>query len=422
MTAAMNSKMTFGIYFAVILIFLSFLFRQIIEIVPEPFMDEIFHVRQTHEYFKGNWNKWDPMITTPPGLYIVSVLLLKAFKCEFDVKFLRLLNVFVGVGIFLLVKAISGYRRATFSNERALLVVLLPNLFIFFGLYYTDAGSVLLCLAAYYAVITKRTRLFLLAAIASLLFRQTNIIWVALFSVADQICKEVDGSITKLWKKRSLYKLDSVLSIFLIGIFAIGVVLNGGSIALGDKHSHTASLHLAQFFYCNTTIALFFWPLLFIRRPETSRALPFLLVCILAFIAVRFGTIAHPYLLADNRHWTNFIWRRALKHKIFRYLLVPVHALAILSISDCLIHRGIVWLLGYFVTCAIVLIPSPLIEPRYYILPMIFFVLNCQISSKKRIALQIGVLITINSFIVGWFLNRPFVWPHFPDTLQRRIW
>ena len=35
-----------------------------------PYMDEIFHVRQTQQYCNGNWLSWDPMITTLPGLYL----------------------------------------------------------------------------------------------------------------------------------------------------------------------------------------------------------------------------------------------------------------------------------------------------------------------------------------------------------------
>ena len=38
----------------------------------EPYMDEIFHVRQAHRYCDGDLWTWDPKITTPPGLYLVG--------------------------------------------------------------------------------------------------------------------------------------------------------------------------------------------------------------------------------------------------------------------------------------------------------------------------------------------------------------
>jgi alpha-1,2-glucosyltransferase len=37
-------------------------------VVPEPYMDEIFHVPQAQQYCHGDFLTWDPMITTPPGL------------------------------------------------------------------------------------------------------------------------------------------------------------------------------------------------------------------------------------------------------------------------------------------------------------------------------------------------------------------
>lgn len=36
--------------------------------VPEPYLDEIFHIPQAQKYCDGNWSAWDDKITTPPGL------------------------------------------------------------------------------------------------------------------------------------------------------------------------------------------------------------------------------------------------------------------------------------------------------------------------------------------------------------------
>ncbi|KAL2895851.1 Dol-P-Glc:Glc(2)Man(9)GlcNAc(2)-PP-Dol alpha-1 2-glucosyltransferase [Bienertia sinuspersici] len=42
-------------------------------IVPDSYMDEIFHIPQAQQYCKANFKSWDPMITTPPGLYCLSL-------------------------------------------------------------------------------------------------------------------------------------------------------------------------------------------------------------------------------------------------------------------------------------------------------------------------------------------------------------
>ncbi|KAK9399500.1 dol-P-Glc:Glc2Man9GlcNAc2-PP-Dol alpha-C2-glucosyltransferase-like [Crotalus adamanteus] len=41
------------------------------------YMDEAFHVPQAQAYCAGRFQQWDPMITTLPGLYLLSVGILK---------------------------------------------------------------------------------------------------------------------------------------------------------------------------------------------------------------------------------------------------------------------------------------------------------------------------------------------------------
>lgn len=40
--------------------------------VPEPYLDEVFHIPQAQKYCQGRWLEWDDKITTPPGLYAYS--------------------------------------------------------------------------------------------------------------------------------------------------------------------------------------------------------------------------------------------------------------------------------------------------------------------------------------------------------------
>ncbi|XP_041110811.1 dol-P-Glc:Glc(2)Man(9)GlcNAc(2)-PP-Dol alpha-1,2-glucosyltransferase-like isoform X2 [Polyodon spathula] len=53
------------------------LFSKFTQEQKEPYMDEIFHVPQAQKYCEGRFNEWDPMITTLPGLYLVSVGIVK---------------------------------------------------------------------------------------------------------------------------------------------------------------------------------------------------------------------------------------------------------------------------------------------------------------------------------------------------------
>ena len=46
-------------------------------------------------------------------------------------------------------------------------------------------------------------------------------------------------------------------------------------------------------------------------------------------------SIAHPYLLADNRHYTFYLWRKVIKaHWSMKYLLVPLYVYSWLAICS----------------------------------------------------------------------------------------
>jgi alpha-1,2-glucosyltransferase len=66
-------------------------------------------------------------------------------------------------------------------NHAAFNICLFPPLFFFYGLYYTDVVSALLVLMAYRFHLQQANKSLVLAGLASLLFRQTNIFWVAIF-------------------------------------------------------------------------------------------------------------------------------------------------------------------------------------------------------------------------------------------------
>ena len=44
---------------------------------PEPYLDEVFHIPQAQKYCYNKFSEWDPKITTLPGLYLVSLALLR---------------------------------------------------------------------------------------------------------------------------------------------------------------------------------------------------------------------------------------------------------------------------------------------------------------------------------------------------------
>ncbi|XP_026558668.1 dol-P-Glc:Glc(2)Man(9)GlcNAc(2)-PP-Dol alpha-1,2-glucosyltransferase-like isoform X2 [Pseudonaja textilis] len=76
----------------------------------EAYMDEAFHVPQAQAYCAGRFQQWDPMITTLPGLYLLSVGILKPAGWLFgwsenilcSTGILRFINLLFSIGNFYL--------------------------------------------------------------------------------------------------------------------------------------------------------------------------------------------------------------------------------------------------------------------------------------------------------------------------------
>ena len=75
----MNSDSGTKLFFVLFVLLAIVTLRNVNEIVKEPYMDEPFHVPQVQAFCVGNWSHWDSKITTPPGLLVVSTLLIYNF-------------------------------------------------------------------------------------------------------------------------------------------------------------------------------------------------------------------------------------------------------------------------------------------------------------------------------------------------------
>ncbi|CAG9980472.1 unnamed protein product [Clonostachys byssicola] len=180
--------------------------------VPEPYLDEIFHIPQAQKYCQGRYDEWDDKLTTPPGLYLLSMLATRnnPFAVMFaiygcDAGSLRAFNALALLALTYLAmfarqqiearlyQENSGTRigaRSQYAGHTALNIALFPLLFFFSGLYYTDLVSTAVVLAAFLnslhrmggdrpSFLSDVCAVFL--GILSLLMRQTNVFWVVAF-------------------------------------------------------------------------------------------------------------------------------------------------------------------------------------------------------------------------------------------------
>lgn len=298
------------------------------------------------------------------------------------------------------------------------------------------------------------------AAMLSVAMRQTNIVWVAFVTAllfaralidrqrrADRslpsdptIAHLVYHCLHKLSTKPASFLGSLFASLFsvypFLAVFAIAgacAYANGG-LAMGDKTAHLPHFHIPQLFYCTVAICAFGGAQLVSLKRLTRLLVAvrrhwrlFLVATIASALLVHQFTYEHPYLLADNRHYTFYLWRRVFsRFMLARYILVPVYLLCLLVLADSMRASSHLWRLGYITATALVVVPNLLLEPRYFILPFCLWRMHCdsdrnRCSSWCRTCVELVGNVAINLATTYMFLYKPFHWPH-EHGIQRFMW
>lgn len=459
---------------------------------PLPYMDEIFHIPQAERFCASDY-AYDPMITTFPGTYLIASLAHK-FGVGCDTSSLRKL---AGAAIFLLLRLmvfssakIHGYSPPLASLAASALTSWPVTLFTG-ELFYTDAFSLLAVMTVHVLAHKAGARgdqkpskwslaLTSIAGAAAIAIRQTNIVWVAFSCFSGALHR------TPLAALRSKDKLDSCKALiavlhhmapaFLLGApFAMFVIANGGSVVLGDASHHKPVFHFAQLCYLCTSIgayialdgvvALTNWlisgqcdpihaawleqlrrvvfkagtssrtasrtPARQINSITIGAILAFTTVC--AALLHRFS-YAHPYLLADNRHYTFYLWSRVLGPRPWlRVALAPAYVASALLIATRLFvsvevtlglsrHgraddaryrslRAWAWVAAWFTCAAVTVVPAHLLELRYFMVPLTMALLHVRHDSLATPAAITGVNLAVHAATMYVFLAKPFTGP-----------
>ncbi|CCE61582.1 hypothetical protein TPHA_0A05070 [Tetrapisispora phaffii CBS 4417] len=480
------------IIYAFLLIYFSVTFWYLTtRVVPYLFIDEVFHVTQTIRYIKGDWFYWDPKITTPPGLYILGYLnyqIVKMFTSWSTTTLLRLVNLIGGTVILpaVVLRPLFLFNAIGFWP---ITLISFPLMTTYYYLYYTDVWSTIFIMQSLNVIITlplgENYSIWLSAFFAgiSCLFRQTNIIWCGFIMVLAierraMIQKEFNTHNFNNYLKAFIYSVDEFKTVVLpyminFILFFIYLLWNR-SITLGDKSNHSVGIHLVQIFYCIFFITIFSLPLWLSKnfilgylRRWNVKFIQSIFEIIGIIIIIRYFTKVHPFLLADNRHYTFYLFkkiignqRRLIKYglmslvyhfSIFTYVelmrtceltfhpILPLPIKETITLPVQLTH--ISW--TALILCTIVtLVPSPLFEPRYYIIPYyfwrIFVTCNAEpiigdiqppptglppitIAATNRLLFEFLWFMLINIMTLIVFIKYEFSWytEQFP---QRIIW
>jgi len=218
-------------------------------------------------------------------------------------------------------------------------------------------------------------------------------------------------------------------------------------------------------------IVFFSWPVLLpqmsdwaILRRRLPRLATMVAITVLMMAAVHLNTIVHPFTLADNRHYTFYVFRILMRHGWIKYAAVPVYVGCAWLVINALGHvrdsRGpsadvvrvsfvLVWLLA----TSLSVITAPLVEPRYFIIPWLIWRLHvpeCALPPEpehtdapgkatlpspvfsdipllRSLAqdsswLELAWYVAINIGTCYVFLYKGFLWPQEPGNIQRFMW
>ncbi|XP_050314303.1 putative Dol-P-Glc:Glc(2)Man(9)GlcNAc(2)-PP-Dol alpha-1,2-glucosyltransferase [Anthonomus grandis grandis] len=447
--------LTFGIYAGISKILFDNVYK-----TSNLVVDEEFHLPLGEKYCHFNFKHWDPKVTTLPGLYLVTSIILGPFGlCS--IYWLRTISfIFSCMNFILLYMLFSSRVEGNWEKACSSLVLnLLPPLHFLSNIYYTDVVSLSSILLF---IILNERRCHYYASIAgaiSILCRQTNVIFVAIFG-GEYVLRELYGFWSKkvktnsdkpnhimvkdiklfitdllttpgrVLKKTTIdFWLNASCYIAVLIFFLVFCLLNGG-IVVGDKNAHSVSINIPQIFYFSLFCLVFAWPYFlgevfnFFKFARCNKLLIVGLIAIFGSI-VHFNTIVHPYLLADNRHFIFYVWSRFYgKYWWFRYALIPIYIFSLYVIIKTLWNKNdFSFFFMFVVGVSALLISQSLLELRYFLVPYVIIRLKMKNLGKKRIhlCLEFFFYLVVNILTYNIFFKKTLYWSDIPYP-QRIIW
>lgn len=370
------------------LLFLSFallLALIMLWIIPaKPIADELIHLPQIQSFMAGSM-VLNGIVAMPPGFHLTIASIANLLGLH-ELRELRVINTAITLICPLLFWLYLASEKSKLPTLRSAQILLAPIVWPFFFLLYTDLSSLLIILIGMILIDRQHFKIAALVCTFSLAFRQNNIFWAVLIwliAMGDSLSissllEDRKSSFNGFLKKIVPALKKTFLFVTPLIAFAIFVFLNGG-VAMGNKDLHQASgLYPTQAFFC----LLVFWLALLpmhINNLGTIFALlkarPWLILILTAFGVAYYLSfdISHPYNFPSDYFIRNWVLYKLKDHQYWRLLAFIPMAWALLSlIVTGLEKRSYYWL--YPITLAS-LLPVHLIEQRYYIIPLVLFML-----------------------------------------------
>jgi len=366
------------------------------------------------QHFYAKRPGWPDTLPHPPGYHWLVLWLTPGEPT-------RLGSRLVTFGCALLMLGCYGAAWRRFHAQPAgpavLLLALLPILQPFTAMVYTDVPALAFLLAAWWTQLARRPWLAALLLAAACFIRQTSIIWGSFLiafemwrtwrqSPVDSLGRRFSSALHLAWPQ--------IQWLALLHAVVAGVVLHAGRLTPGTQHGNAVDPNLATLHFGGLLLALLGLPLWLRALPgelaaaaRAFREKPALvLMCALAAV----GAVAGLALFYGNPHiWNRDLWWPDTSFTLLRnWPLVYADRFPLLRLAWSMV--AVVTAVGLWRSLSrqesrielslvagfsvVLLALNGLVEPRYFITPVVFwlFFLRLEFSVWRTLAVWWALL------------------------------
>jgi|GEM_PF-3319219 len=378
-------------------------------------VDESAHVTQVQRILNGKEIRVE-RLTTIAGYHHVTAGIFVVFDKIFDFEspktyHVRMIAVLYAATLFVLTVILLVTLRM--PHQKVLAIMTLPVLAPYLFIGYTETFSLLVVIGGIILYFQKQYVLSSIVMFGSLFVRQDNIMWIVALILWSGVSYLAQSNVSNFPLRK--FVRESVGYIMSIVLFVLFVLINGG-VAVGDRSRHPVSLSAENIFFFLILLALIFLPTIISYRREICEVVQrkiYLSACIAlgASSAYLLGfELTHSYN-NNSRFLHNYLGKFFSENT---FGIAPGIILMLISLAFlAAIIRGMkeykAHLLVVYGVGLLSLALHPLMEHRYYIIPMVLLIIFVTFKNRRWFYVQLAYMTALSAtyywivFIKDWF-------------------
>lgn len=372
--------------------------------------DEFHHVPAIRGLTEGDWGP-ARALPMPPTYHALAALLARVLGTELWA--VRLFNVLLGVAAIGFMAAALRARYPDAGAWHLLRLAWNPLLLPFWVFAYTDLAALLGVIIALNSYVRRQYVAAAGGLLLACLFRQSSVVWVAFFIAlgAVELWQRQPGEPVRwTFVRRAARVLWPYVLVLILGG---GILVAWREIALPSNIENRVRPNIAQFYILALTAGLLwapvwlahlveYWP----QRFAAWLARPWICAALVAAVGVLGLVFQNPHgWNADPNYLRNWPLVAMSRSLAARFLLSTCIVVFIVVFSHATWHSAARRTLGLVWAFALLfLVPHYLVDPRYYIVPLVlvdFFTPYTPVQARRLAVWYLLLTLAVGVFIVS---------------------